>query len=463
MIVVGQGPSTGVGFDRAYAGPAVGPETRYAMATDGVHIAYQVVGDGPPDVVMVPGFVSNVELAWDLPFIAPALERVASFGRLIRFDKRGTGLSDRVGDAPSLEQRMDDVRAVMDAAGSDGAALWGISEGGPLCLLFAATYPDRVAALVLEGSFACIIRKDDYPWGYSLEEGETIRQMWEQQWGTGAALAAFFPTLADDPDAMALMARYERNSASPSVMGDVISQASEIDVRHVLSAISARTLVLHSADDAVIPVECGRFLAEHIPDARIVEHPGADHLGLTNETRSLDAIEEFLTGVPPTPKINRELATVVFTDIVGSTPQVALLGDARWREILDSHDAALRHELARFRGREVKTTGDGFLAAFDGPARAVRYAVAASQAVRPLGLEIRAGIHTGECERRGDDLGGIAVHLGARICDLADPGEVLASRTVTDLVAGSGLSFVDRGEHELKGVPGRWRLYAADG
>jgi len=438
------------------------PETRYAKSGD-VHIAYQVSGDGPLDVVIAPGFVSHVELAWDMPFIGPTLRRVESFARVVRFDKRGTGLSDRTVGVPTLEQRMDDVRAVMDAVGVERAALWGISEGGPMCVLFAATYPHRTSALVLQGSFARITQGSDQSFGYRHEEVGPISAVFEEQWGTGAILANFFPSKTDDALMRERFARYERNSASPSAMGAIVEMLAAIDVRPILSTISVPTLVVHSAGDPMISVEHGRYLAEHIPGARYVELVSDDHLTIReDDSGALDDIEEFLTGHRPAHDPDRILTTVLFTDIVDSTRRAADLGDQRWRDVLDRHDEVMRLQLDRFRGREVHTTGDGFLAAFDGPARAVHCAVGVTQAVRTLGLELRAGVHTGECVQRGDDLGGIGVHIGARIAALAGPNQVLVSRTVTDLVAGSGLEFADRGEHELKGVPGRWQLFAVE-
>jgi class 3 adenylate cyclase len=437
------------------------PETRYAKAADGVHIAYQVSGRGALDVVMVPGFVSNVDLMWDLPFSGSALRRVGSFARVISFDKRGTGLSDRNVGVPTLEQRMDDVRAVMDAAAVERATLWGISEGGPMCILFAASYPARTSSLVLQGSFARVVQSADQPYGYPSEAVGPIVAMFEQQWGTGAAFTNFFPSTADDPSMRSLFARYERNSASPSAMAAIVEMVAAIDVRPVLSTIAVPTLVVHSVGDTMITVEHGRYLAENIAGARFLEIPGEDHLTIRDsEPGPFDDIEEFLTGHRPEPNLDRILKTVLFTDIVASTQRAAEIGDERWQAILDEHDRLLRAEISRFRGTEIKTTGDGFLAAFDGPARAVQCAVAATGSVRRIGVELRTGVHTGECVQRGEDLGGIAVHIGARIAARAAPGQVLVSRTVVDLVAGSGLAFEDRGEHELKGVPGPWQLYA---
>jgi class 3 adenylate cyclase len=437
------------------------PETRYAKAGDGVHIAYQVSGEGPLDIVMVPGFVSNVEVAWEMPFIRNQMERISSFARLIRFDKRGTGLSDRGDGIPTLERRMEDLHAVMDAAAVERATLWGVSEGGAMCMLFAATYPERTSALVLVSSFARVMSGRGQDFGIPAELRDVITEAWVRDWGTGKVLGLFFPSAVGDPTMMQLFARYERNSARPGDVQAIIDMAAAIDLRPVLPSINVPTIVVHHAGDPVIVVDHGRHLAEQIPGARYVELPDADHVTIAEDAPdAFDDIREFLTGVREPVSGDRLLATVLFTDIVGSTDRAATVGDQRWRSLLDRHDEAVREQLRRFRGREVKTTGDGFLAAFDGPARAVECALALVAAVRPLGLDLRAGVHTGECEQRGDDLGGIAVHIGARVASLAQPNEVLVSRTVTDLVAGSGLRFVDRGEHELKGVPNRWQLFS---
>ena len=440
------------------------PETRYAKAGDGVHIAYQVTGAGPLDVVMVPGFVSHVELAWDMPFYASMLRRLGSFARVISFDKRGTGLSDRTADVATLEQRMDDVRTVMDAVGVDRVALWGISEGGPMALLFAATYPDRTSALVLQGTFARDPEASDHEFGFPPEPPAAFIAEWEAQWGTGEVLATYyFPSAADDPGMRAKFARWERNGASPGAMAAVLKMIHAIDVRSILSTISVPTLVVHCTGDRAVPVEHGRYLAEHLPGARYIELPGDDHLTLREGDHGVfDDIEEFLTGTRPEPEFDRVLKTVLFTDIVQSTERVVSMGDRRWHELLDAHDAAVRRELERFRGQEVKTTGDGFLACFDGPVRAIRCAQAITDGARTLGIEVRAGLHTGECETRGDDLAGVAVHIAARVASLAQAGEVLCSRTVTDLVAGSGIGFADRGVHTLKGVPGTWQTFAVE-
>ena len=433
------------------------PETRYAKSGD-VNIAYQAVGDGPLDLVLVAGFVSHLDLDWAEPHSAHMLERLASFSRLIRFDKRGTGLSDRPGGLPDLETRMDDVRAVMDAAGSERAALLGYSEGGPLSILFAATYPERTSALVLYGTYAKRCDPDaDYPWAPTREVREAYAKQIELEWGWEADMGRMAPT-ADEAMARWWAARAHA-AASPGAARALILMNSEMDVRHVLPAIRVPTLVMHRSGDLDARVEEGRYIAERIPGARFVELPGEDHVPWIDAEGFLEEVEEFLTGQRPAPEPDRVLATILFTDIVGSTAMAAKLGDRRWAELLQAHHAAVRRELERWRGQELDTAGDGFFAAFDGPARAVRCALAVRDAVRALGLDVRAGVHTGECERLDGTLGGIAVHIGARVSAQADAGEVLVSSTVKDLVAGSGLAFEDRGGHELKGVPGSWRLF----
>ena len=436
------------------------PKTQYTKSGD-LHIAYQVTGSGPLDLVFVPGFVSHLEYQWEHPWSAHFFERLGSFSRLIRFDKRGTGLSDRVGGIPMLEQRMDDVRAVMDAAGSERAALFGVSEGGPMSLLFAATYPDRTSALVLYGSYARLSWAPDHSCGRTEAEWRTMIEAIEKRWGEGAGSDMRSPGAAGDEAYQQWLATYQRLAASPGAAVAVMEMNKEIDVRPILSAVRVPTLVLHRTGDRAIQTEQARYLADHIPGARLVEFPGIDHTPWVGDADAiLDEIEEFLTGTRHEAEIDRVLATVLFTDIVGSTERAAALGDRKWRDLLDGYYALARRELARFRGREVDTAGDGFFASFDGPARGIRCAQAISAGVRPLGIEVRAGLHTGECEVIGEKVGGIAVHIGARVAGLARPGEVLVSNTVKDLVAGSGLSFEERGAHTLKGVPGEWRLYA---
>ena len=436
------------------------PETRYAKSGD-VHIAYQVVGDGPLDLVCIMPMATHLELLWEEPTLEHFFGRLASFSRLILFDKRGTGMSDRVPDLPTLEQRMDDVRAVMDAVGSERAALLGGSEGGSMSALFAATYPERTVALVLLGSFARRVWAPDYPWAPTLEERQRYFEWIEASWGRAADVSTVVPGRADDEPFKRWVARYQRLAASPGAAAALLRMNSQIDVRHVLPAIRVPTLVLHRVGDPDVDVGNGRYLAAHIPGAKYVELPGTEHAIYVGDTDSiLDEIEEFLTGVRPVPEPDRVLATVLFTDIVGSTDHAVRLGDRRWRDLQERHHATVRRELARHRGREVDTAGDGFLATFDGPARAVRCAKAISEGVRELGLEVRAGLHTGEVELRGEGVSGIAVHTGARVMAQAGAGEVLVSSTVKDLVAGSGLRFEDRGLHTFKGVPGDWRLYA---
>jgi len=436
-------------------------EVRYARSGD-VNIAYQVVGEGPMDLVLVPGFISHLELDWADPHSAHFLRRLASFSRLIRFDKRGTGLSDRPGGLPDLETRMDDVRAVLDAVGSERAALFGYSEGGPMSILFAGTYPERTTALVLYGTYAK--RRDpddDYPWAPTWAERRAYADQVERDWGWEADMHRMSPS-ADEAMGRWWAAR-ARAAASPGAARDLILMNSQIDVRALLPAIRVPTLVLHRSGDRDSRPEEGRYIAGRIPGARFVELPGDDHFPSIDGDQILDEVEEFLTGVRRAAEPDRVLATVLFTDIVGSTERAATLGDRAWIELREAHHAIVRRELGQFRGREVDTAGDGFLATFDGPARAIRCAGAVAEAVRELGLEVRAGVHTGEVELTGDKVGGIAVHIGARVAARAEPGEVLVSSTVRDLVAGSGISFADRGAAELKGVPGEWRLFSVTG
>jgi pimeloyl-ACP methyl ester carboxylesterase len=434
------------------------PEVRYARSGE-VNIAYQVVGEGPIDLVLVPGFISHLDLDWDEPGSVHFLRRLASFSRLIRFDKRGTGLSDRPGGLPDLETRMDDVRAVLDAVGSERAALFGYSEGGPMSILFAGTYPERTTALVLYGTYAK--RRDpddDYPWAPTWEVRRAYAEELERDWGWEADMQRMSPS-ADEAMAHWWAAR-ARAAASPGAARDLILMNSQIDVRALLPAIRVPTLVLHRSGDRDSRPEEGRYIAERISGARFVELPGGDHFPGIDPDQIVDEVEEFLTGMRRAPEPDRVLATVLFTDIVGSTERAAQLGDHAWLELRVAHHAAVRRELDRYRGREIETAGDGFLAAFDGPARAIRCATAISKSVRGLGLEVRAGLHTGECELVEGKLGGIAVHLGARVASRAGPSEVLVSSTVKDLVAGSGIVFEDRGPATLKGVPGKWRLHA---
>lgn len=438
-------------------------ETKYARSGD-VHIAYQVVGQGPLDLVYVPGWVSHVELAWEEPMLARFLGRLASFSRLITFDKRGTGLSDRVSDdkLPTLEERMDDLRAVMDAIGSGRAAVFGVSEGGNLCALFAATYPERTTALVMFGTFAKRIWSPDYPWAPTPEQRQQEYQFVEREWGKLMDLAHYVPSKIGDEAFVSRLATYLRRAASPGAAVALLRMNTQVDIRGVLPTIRVPTLVIHRTGDRDVNVEEGRWLAEHIPGARFVELPGDDHFPFVGDQDAiLDEIQEFLTGIRPAPEADRVLTTVVFTDIVGSTQWAARLGDRAWKELLERHHALVRKELARFRGREVDAAGDGFFATFDGPARAIRCACSIRDGVRQLGIEIRAGLHTGEIELTGDRIRGIAVHIGARVAAAAQPSEALVSSTVKDLVAGSGIRFADRGTHVLKGIPGEWHLFAA--
>ena len=430
-----------------------------------MHIAYQVFGEGDLDLVLVPGFVTHVELIWESEASACFLEALGSFARVINFDRRGSGLSDPVAGAPTLEERMDDVRAVMDAAGSERAVLMGISEGVPMSILFAATYPERVEALVCYGGMARSTEADDYPFATPVDAlTQSGFELILPYWGQGAVIEVSAPSQADDPEARAFAARMERASASPGMLAALARMFIEIDVRDVVPTVQARTLVLHRRFDRLVNVRHSRWLAEHLPNAELVELPGGDHLPWGEGAEELiREVQAFLTGTHYAPEPDRILATMLFTDIVDSTGAAAELGDQRWREVLEGHRRGVREALERFGGREVKTLGDGFLVSFDGPARGIRCARAIVDSSGGLGIEVRAGLHTGECEVMGDDLGGIAVHIAARVAALADPSEVLVSRTVKDLVAGSGIEFADRGAHELRGVPDTWDLHAVSG
>ena len=437
-------------------------KTRY-VTNGGVSIAYQVTGDGPVDLVIVPGFISHLELDWTNPASAEYLRALMSFCRVVRFDKRGTGLSDPVPGVPSLEERMEDVHAVMDAAGVERAALFGLSEGGPMAALFAATYPERVSALIIYGAFACG-RAAPGEGGLEGDNYLAVRGILND-WGDGRLCEIFAPSLVSDANARRIVGAYERSAASPGMARAVLDAAEAIDVRPVLPTIRIPTLVLHRTDELVAPVEASRYMAAHIPGAQLVELPGNDHIPWFGDRQAVvHAVEEFLTGTGHVHEPDRVLATVLFTDIVGSTEKAAEFGDARWRELLERHDALVARQVESFRGRVVKSLGDGMLAQFDGPARAVRCAESLCDSIRSeLDLDLRAGVHTGECEAIGDDLGGMAVHIGSRVAAQARAGEVLVSGTVKDLVVGSGLAFEDAGEHELKGVPGNWRLFRVAG
>ncbi len=437
------------------------PETHYAKSGD-VHIAYQVTGDGPMDLVLVPGFVSHLDADWDSPARTRLLQRLSSFCRLIRFDKRGTGLSDKV-RIPTLEQRMDDVRAVMDAVGSEKAVLFGNSEGGPMSILFSATYPARTTALIIYGSYARRLRSPDHPYGKTPEQWQAFLQRLEREWGGPAAIDIFAPSQAADPQFQQAFARYFRQAASPGTAVEIMRMNGEIDVRPALPVIRVPTLILHRTGDRLTEIGQARYMASQIQGARLRELSGDDHVWASgNGDAVVDEIEEFLTGARHDPEPDRILATVLFTDIAGSTERAAALGDRRWHELLEQHHAMVRRKLSEFRGREIDTAGDGFLMSFDGPARGVRCANAILNDARGLDLELRAGLHTGECAFMEGKLSGLAVHIGARVASNAEPGEVLVSSTVKDLVAGSGLRFADRGMHALKGVPGEWRIFALD-
>ncbi|HEY5816701.1 MAG TPA: adenylate/guanylate cyclase domain-containing protein [Solirubrobacterales bacterium] len=436
--------------------------TRYADS-DGVSIAYQVHGEGELDLVFVPGFVSHVELLWESPQTARMLRRLASFARVVVFDKRGQGLSDRPAKPPTLEESIEDLRAVLDAAGCERPAVFGVSEGGPMSMLFAATWPERLSSLVLYGTYAKMVRSPDFPIGVPAAALDRWAQMMRREWGGPVGLRYWAPSAVDDAELERWWARLLRQGTSPAGAIALIDLYREMDVRGVLSSIDVPVLVLHREDDAVVHVEQGRFLADRIRHARFVALAGGDHLAWTEDQDTLlDEVEEFLTGSRRAHEPERALATVLFTDIAGSTETAARLGDRRWRDLLERHDAIVRHRLAAHRGREVKTMGDGFLATFDGPARAIRCAAEIAGAVGEVELEVRAGIHTGEVELIGDDVGGMAVNIGARIGALAEPGEVLVSSTVRELVVGSGIEFAERGTHTLKGAPDKWRLFAVE-
>ncbi len=439
------------------------PHTRYAHSGD-VNIAYQVMGEGPLDLVMVPGWVSHLEYAWEEPQAARFFQRLASFARFIRFDKRGTGLSDRVPDSalPTLEQRMDDVRAVMDAAGSGRAALFGVSEGGVMTALFAATHPHRTVALILYGTYARRLWAPDYPWAPTPEQRQKFFELIQRDWGGDVDISTMAPSMAGDETFRQWWATLLRMGASPGAALTLAKMNSQADIRHVLPAIRVPTLVLHRRGDRDMSVEEGRYVASRIPGARFVELSGDDHVPYVGNVDVLvDEIQEFLTGVRPVPQPDRVLSTVLFLDIADSTLRAAEIGDRRWSELLEGFYQAARRELARHRGHEVDTTGDGLLATFDGPARGIRTAVAISETVRALGLRVRAGLHTGEVELLPDrKVRGIAVHIEARVAAMAGPGEILVSSTVKDLVAGAGIEFEDRGVQALRGVPGEWRLFA---
>lgn len=436
-------------------------EVRYAV-NDGVHIAYTVLGDGPIDVVYTSGIWSNLDVMWDEPRWAHFLDRLASFSRLIVFDMRGVGLSDRGSEPPFLESQMDDMSAVMTAAGSESAVIFGGARGGAMSMLFAATYPERTKALVLYAGVAKTVRSADFPYGKSEHDQQAFFDRFVSEMGTGQNLDLQGPSGADDPRFVRWWARFERLVATPSAYRELAVIFRDLDVRAVLPSIQAPTLVLQRTGDRITPVDQARYLAGTIPAARLVEFPGDDHIPFLGDGDALiDEVEEFVTGSRPAPDVDRVLATVLFTDIVGSTERQAAMGDRAWKDVVLAHHSLVRRALTRWRGVENDTAGDGFYATFDGPARAVRCALEVADQVRDFGIEIRAGIHTGECEIVDGKYGGIAVATGARIAGLAGPSQVLVSQTVKDLVAGSGLVFEDHGEHALKGVPQPWHLYAA--
>jgi len=433
---------------------------RYADS-DGVSIAYSVSGDGPLAVVVAPGFVSHQEVLPELPEIARGMERISSFCRLIVFDKREQGLSDRVGRPPTIEEMVDDLRAVMDATGTETAAIFGVSEGAAAALMFAAAHPDRCTHLAIWGGYARLTRAPDYPDGVPPEGLDQWAGTLRRDWGGPVSLSVFAPSRAGDPEVQEWWAHLLRAGTSPSSVAALMSLYKELDVREALPLIAAPTLVMHRSGDVAVPIALGRYVADRIEGARFVEFEGADHLLWTEDAEAvIGEVEEFLTGTRQSRPPERMLATVLFTDIVDSTRRAAELGDRRWRELLDRHDAMVQEQVERSQGRVVKGTGDGVLATFDGPTRAIESGRRIVATAPSLGVEVRAGLHSGECERRGEDLGGMAVHIGARVAARAGPGEVLVSSTLRDLVVGSGIEFADRGTAELKGVPGEWRLYA---
>ncbi|MEA2883130.1 MAG: hypothetical protein QOH32_2386 [Bradyrhizobium sp.] len=435
------------------------PQTQYVQ-TAGVTIAYQVVGEGPVDLVLVPGFLSNIEVLWEEPRVARFLHKLASFSRLIIFDKRGTGLSDRTTGVATLEQRMDDVRAVMDKIGSERAALFGYSEGGSMCALFAATWPERTTALIMCGSFARRTFTEDYRFMPTVEEMRTSIDDMLAHWGGPVGLDVRAPSVAQDPAARQWFAKYLRMSASPAAAHAMALANLDIDIRHLLPSIRTPALILHAGGDRLIPREAGKFLAGNIPRARFVEIRSTDHLPFFDGADELlMQIQQFVTGATPLPEFDSRVCTIMFTDIVGSTDRAVEIGDRHYQDLLESHHARIRNELQLYRGQEINTTGDGFVASFDGPARAIQCGLAITRAVQEIGLNVRVGLHTGECEVRAGELSGIALNIAARVAALAAPARVLVSQTVKDLVAGSGLKFTDGGMHSLKGLPEQWRLF----
>lgn len=436
------------------------PETKYARSGD-IHIAYQLFGTGAIPLVIGPGWASHIEYSWEDPTYAKFLQRLGSFARVAWFDKRGTGLSDRVKELPTLEQRMDDIRAVMDAVGFEKAVVFGVSEGGSMCALFAATYPQRTTALILYGAFAKRLWSEDYPWAPTLEEREKWIQSLEKGWGGPIEVSTLAPSTVHDEQFAKWFATYTRLSVSPSAAVALAKMNTYIDIRSILSSIHVPTLVIHRTGDLDVVVENGRYLARNIPSAKYVELSGEDHILWVGDTDSIaDEIEEFLTGARSPRQIDRVLATILLTDIVGSTERAKELGDIAWKKLLLKHNEIVSKELVRFMGREIKSTGDGFLCTFDGPARAIKCACSIRDNVHELGISIRAGVHTGECELIGDnDIGGVNVHIAARVESIAKADEVLVSSTVKDLVSGSGIKFDDLGSHPLKGISEQLRLF----
>ena len=438
-------------------------ETRYAKSGE-LNIAYQVFGEGDVKMVFIPGWASNVENIWTMPEFAEFAGKLAQFAQVILLDRRGTGLSDPVVNPPTLEERMDDVRAALDAAGWERAVIWGVSEGGPMAMMFAATYPDRVPALLLYGTYARFSRADDYPHGYPPKANKKWLGRIESTWGTGELSRSFAPSRAADPAGMRILARLERLAMSPGTARKLFTLTTQIDVRHVLPAIRVPTLILHRVRDQPVNVGHARYLAERIAGAKYVELPGEDHLPFMGDMDALlGEVREFLTGERAAPEVDRILATILFCDIVDSTQRAAELGDHEWKKLLSRFYAVVDGKLHHFRGRKLDTAGDGLFAAFDGPARAARCGAALVEAVQALGLRLRVGVHTGECEVLGEKYSGIAVHVGARVASAAEPGQVLVTSTVKDLVVGSGIHFEDLGPRTLKGVPDSWRLYRLTG
>jgi class 3 adenylate cyclase len=437
------------------------PETKYARS-HGVHVAYQVFGRGPHDLVFAPGWASHIEYAWEEPMYARYLERLGSFARVIWFDKRGTGMSDRVSGFPILEERMDDLTAVMDAAGSERASLLGLSEGGSMSALFAAMHPERVVSLILYGAFAKRLRSPDYPWAPTRAERERWIGRIEAEWGTSAELATLAPSVSKDKAFARWFATFSRLSASPSAIVDLARMNTNIDIREVLPSVHVPTLVIHRSGDRDVDVGNGRFLAGHIPGAKFLELPGNDHLWWVGDTdRILDEVQEFVTGNRAPRSVERVLTTVMFTDIVNSTVRARALGDRKWADLLTLHNQRIRRELRRFGGREVKSTGDGMLATFNGPATGIRCGAAILRTMRDLRLPVRVGIHSGECEILGKDVAGLSVHIASRVAGKANGTNVVVTRTVRDLVSGSGIAFRELGRHTLKGVEGSWTLFEA--